>query len=322
VARTAEAAVELAKFACTTADTLSAAWEVAAGAVQDAVAKVPWGTVAGIVVGVAVGLACAAATGGLAAVGCAVVAGAVGGALGYAQATAGTGNFSLKGMGVSAGIGMGTGALSGGVGAVIGSAVGSSVGSAIGSTAAGVLSGAAGGVAAGGVGYVAGSVLTGQDMTWQGAGEAMILGGAMGGLGGGLTARYGTTTTPKPTAALTAKPVASPSGAAGDYLYRGVASDHPGYSDALEGRAIPWGGHSDPALHNDGNTRSEFTSWTTDRSVAVDFATNGGSDPNGVVLRIPNADGPGLIRVPSPNSYHESEVLIQGPVSGADVTSP
>jgi hypothetical protein len=101
------------------------------------------------------------------------------------------------------------------------------------------------------------------------------------------------------------------------YLYRGVHEGHPGTANALEGRADPWGGHSDPALHNGGVNQSEFTSWTRDPGIAFDCATE--CNGPGVVLRIPDADGPGFTRVPSRDIYGESEVLIRRPVAGADV---
>ncbi len=94
-------------------------------------------------------------------------------------------------------------------------------------------------------------------------------------------------------------------------VYRGVARGHPGFENARRGIATPRGGHRNPYLHNKGDTMSEFTSWTTDRSVAERFA---GKD--GVVLEM-TVDKSKLIS--SPNRYSESEVLIQGPVSGANV---
>ncbi|BAS14857.1 hypothetical protein AHiyo8_31600 [Arthrobacter sp. Hiyo8] len=100
-------------------------------------------------------------------------------------------------------------------------------------------------------------------------------------------------------------------------LYRGLHYGHPAYDDALNGIARPQGGHSNPALHNGGRNDSVFTSWTTDESIARDVASEGNGP--GVVLRIPDADGPGYVRVPSPDIYHESEVLIRGPVFGAEV---
>jgi len=112
---------------------------------------------------------------------------------------------------------------------------------------------------------------------------------------------------------------ASAANTAGDAgsLYRGLAADHPALEDAMNGIARPRGGHADPALHNGGNTVSEFTSWTTDESIARGIAAE--ANGPGTVLRIPNADGPGYVRVPSPDIYGESEVLIRGPVTGARV---
>ncbi len=51
--------------------------------------------------------------------------------------------------------------------------------------------------------------------------------------------------------------------------------------------------------------------------VAVPESEEGNSP--GVVLRIKNENGPRWMRVPSPNVYDESEVLIMGVVFGADV---
>lgn len=99
-------------------------------------------------------------------------------------------------------------------------------------------------------------------------------------------------------------------------MYRGVSANHPGLSDAQQGRAIPRGGHSDPVRHNEGGTQSEFTSWMTDPKVAEGFANTQG--PGGVVLK-QSVDRKSLIR--SPDVYYERELLRQGPVSGATVTS-
>ncbi len=100
-------------------------------------------------------------------------------------------------------------------------------------------------------------------------------------------------------------------------VYRGVASDHPGLPAALEGKAFPRGGHSDPGFHNAGNTNSEFTSWTTSQSVADEFATSGG--PGGVTLR---QQVPRSKLIASPDAHGESEFLRLGPAEGADVLSP
>ncbi len=102
-----------------------------------------------------------------------------------------------------------------------------------------------------------------------------------------------------------------------DYLYRGVPYGHPGYDAARQGTATPWGGHNDPALHNGGNTRSNFTSWTTDPEIAREISREGNGP--GVVLRVRQADVGGQM-VSSPDIYGESEVLLKGQVKGASVS--
>ncbi len=96
-------------------------------------------------------------------------------------------------------------------------------------------------------------------------------------------------------------------------LYRGVASDHPGYQNALQGKAAPRGGPATVEEHNLGDTRSEFTSWTTDPEVA-----KGMSYPGGVVMRVPQSSVAGRL-LQSPDLFDESEVLIRGPVTGAEL---
>jgi hypothetical protein len=102
-----------------------------------------------------------------------------------------------------------------------------------------------------------------------------------------------------------------------DYLYRGVPYGHPGYDEATRGIATPWGGHESPALHNGGNTRSGFTSWTTDPEIARGVSREGNGP--GVVLRVPKASVAGQA-VSSPDIYAESEILLKGKVTGAAVT--
>lgn len=55
-------------------------------------------------------------------------------------------------------------------------------------------------------------------------------------------------------------------------MYRGVNSTSPAYENATEGTAVPRGGTASPAEHNQGNTNSEFTSWTTNPEVAKNYA--------------------------------------------------
>jgi hypothetical protein len=66
-------------------------------------------------------------------------------------------------------------------------------------------------------------------------------------------------------------------------LFRGVHAAHPVFQQATEGCAIPWGGHDDAELHNAGNNKSDFTSWTTQPFVAYSFA-NKKKKKNGVIL--------------------------------------
>ncbi len=96
-------------------------------------------------------------------------------------------------------------------------------------------------------------------------------------------------------------------------LYRGVASDNPGYNDALNGIARPRGGPATAAEHNLGDTRSGFTSWTTDPDVA-----KGMSYPGGVVMRIAQSSVASRL-VQSPDLFDESEILIRGLVTGAEL---
>jgi RHS repeat-associated protein len=102
-------------------------------------------------------------------------------------------------------------------------------------------------------------------------------------------------------------------------LFRGVSSSHPGYENALNGVANPWGGDAGIVDHALGNTRSAFTSWTSDYEVAQKYATLG-SD-SGVILTKTFQPGSGI---PLPgnmeNFLMDSEYLIRGPVSGASVT--
>lgn len=109
-------------------------------------------------------------------------------------------------------------------------------------------------------------------------------------------------------------------------LYRGVNESHVGYEDATNGNATPQGGNATPAEHNEGNTKSQYTSWTTDPDVAVNYAIrpNGG----GAVLKMTVAQDATVVS-PSAKDVllkqsgvikNESEVLLKGPVTGAKST--
>ena len=101
----------------------------------------------------------------------------------------------------------------------------------------------------------------------------------------------------------------------GAILYRGVHDEHLGFAEALQGIVRPQGGHTDPILHNAHDTKSEYTSWTTNRAIAVE----GAADQNGVVLEkwLPKSEW-----VRTPDIQAEDEILIRGLITGAKVTKP
>ncbi|MEU7584400.1 DUF6531 domain-containing protein [Streptomyces sp. NPDC041068] len=115
-------------------------------------------------------------------------------------------------------------------------------------------------------------------------------------------------------------------GSCGDgdgFLYRGVPTGHPMYDDALQGRAVPRGGHSDPGRHAGGNTDSEYTSWTHDyEDVALDAAEELG--PGGLVMRIPESEVPASRNIQIHDTdhevYEESEHALEGIVDGAEIS--
>ncbi|HAP74494.1 MAG TPA: hypothetical protein DCR14_00235 [Acidimicrobiaceae bacterium] len=103
---------------------------------------------------------------------------------------------------------------------------------------------------------------------------------------------------------------------AGTPLYRGVATDHHAYDDAVKGIARPGdvNGVSDAALHNAGFTHgTDLTSWSTKLNVAEDFA-----GPGGVVLEtsVEQLQRRGVQILTSPDNFDEAEVLVRGTVCG------
>lgn len=105
------------------------------------------------------------------------------------------------------------------------------------------------------------------------------------------------------------------------FVYRGVSREHPGYGDALQGKAVPRNvnGSTTAEAHNYGNAGdladSPFTSWTRDPAIARRFA---GDD--GVILRLPTGKPPAGSSWKfdwSPDVWFEQAVLVRGPVSGA-----
>ncbi|SIQ39860.1 RHS repeat-associated core domain-containing protein [Chryseobacterium sp. RU33C] len=113
-------------------------------------------------------------------------------------------------------------------------------------------------------------------------------------------------------------------------LYRGISSKAKGsmYFEALQGIAIPngfrqvattWGPHNDMEAHAGGDNLSIWTSWSTSKESARDFATGVAMYKNGI---------PGIIIskqfkvgsvLPNPYNPQEAEWLVPGVVYGAKV---
>ncbi len=95
-------------------------------------------------------------------------------------------------------------------------------------------------------------------------------------------------------------------------LFRGVHALHPDLPNAKVGIAMPIGGHSDPELHNMGDNKSVFTSWTTNIWVANSFACRKGS---GGIILVKQFHITQL--VPSTGNFQQGEWLVSGIVVGA-----
>lgn len=98
-------------------------------------------------------------------------------------------------------------------------------------------------------------------------------------------------------------------------LYRGVYVDHPDYANALKGKAVPRSGNATPKQHNEGESRSNYTSWTIYPSVADKF---GGRKGRGGVVLTKTFKWSEI--TPSPDKFQQGELLIRGVVTGAIVT--
>jgi len=109
-------------------------------------------------------------------------------------------------------------------------------------------------------------------------------------------------------------------------LHRGVNSTSPAYSQAVEGTATPRGGTATPLEHNTITTESNFTSWTTNPAVAENFALRTSGEgvvltadiPNSQLVQSPNLKSVNLVQSPG-TIVSESETLVKGPISGAQV---
>lgn len=109
-------------------------------------------------------------------------------------------------------------------------------------------------------------------------------------------------------------------------LYRGVNSTSPGYENALQGIAKPRGGNATPLEHNTLTTESPYTSWSSNMSVAENFALRTSGEgvvltadiPNSQLVQSPNLKSVNLVQSPG-TIVSESETLVKGPVTGANV---
>ncbi|MFN4001059.1 RHS repeat-associated core domain-containing protein [Microcella sp.] len=265
-----------------TTNLIKSAWNATASFVDRYKAEI-----AGVVVGLAVGIGCTVATAGAGVVACAIAGGAAGAAVTNVIKQSESGKpFDVGSFLFDTTVGGALGAVGGAAGPLLSSAI--------------------------------------RSITTSGAGASAITA-----VRTGISNVLNRTPSFRPAPAPVRPQVAPGGGAvrpgvasstatlqeAGETLYRGVPFGHAGYDDAVHGVARPRGGHADPALHNGGDTNSQFTSWTTSRSIAEEIA-NEGNGP-GVLLELdPVAIDPRRL-LASPDIYDEAEVLIRGLVDGA-----
>ncbi|WP_277743984.1 RHS repeat domain-containing protein [Leptospira stimsonii] len=111
------------------------------------------------------------------------------------------------------------------------------------------------------------------------------------------------------------------------YLYRGVHAKHPALNAAKKGNIVPGNsqGSITTEMHNGGgySAKSPYTSWTDDINVAKEHALKSGK--GGVILRVEKGapeKGATWKWESSPDKFSESERLLKGTRSGADVLRP
>ncbi|MEV8595029.1 RHS repeat-associated core domain-containing protein [Streptomyces sp. NPDC052012] len=109
-----------------------------------------------------------------------------------------------------------------------------------------------------------------------------------------------------------------------NYLYRGVSVESPAFDNATRGIAIPRGGSASMRAHHDGNTDSPYTSWTTSKQTALQYArgaAEGRSDLPGVILqaKLPLGQPVYPSFMISDELWEGNENLVEGIVQGAKV---
>ncbi|MEU9654245.1 FG-GAP-like repeat-containing protein [Streptomyces sp. NPDC048110] len=109
-----------------------------------------------------------------------------------------------------------------------------------------------------------------------------------------------------------------------NYLYRGVSVESPAFDNATRGIAIPRGGSASMKTHHDGNTDSIYTSWTTSKQTALQYArgaAEGRSDLPGAILQVKLPLGQPVYPsfMISDDLWEGNENLVEGMVQGAKV---
>ncbi|GGS95685.1 hypothetical protein GCM10010270_79580 [Streptomyces violaceus] len=109
-----------------------------------------------------------------------------------------------------------------------------------------------------------------------------------------------------------------------NYLYRGVSVESPAFDNATRGIAIPRGGTASMLTHHDGNTNSIYTSWTTSKQTALQYArgaAEGRRDLPGAILQVKLPLGQPVYPsfMISDDLWEGNENLVEGIVQGAKV---
>ncbi|MCW3037468.1 MAG: hypothetical protein JWM17_2780, partial [Actinobacteria bacterium] len=221
----------------------------------------------------------------------------------------------LIGVAISSGAGIATGtfdprlaAFNGVVGGITGG-----VGSAL--SGAGVATQVAVGAGLGGGGNIAQQEVFTGHVDW---GQAALSAG-VGGLGAGVGAKLAGAREVNTGGAPRPAPTGVPEPSTATPIWRGVAQGHHAYDAAAQGIALPGSefGHINVVAHNLGATSdTALTSWSTDTSIAQQFAGK-----NGVILHttVEDLQARGVNVLSSPDRFHESEILVQGRVEGLTV---
>ena len=129
-----------------------------------------------------------------------------------------------------------------------------------------------------------------------------------------------------------ARPIARPRVTTAPFwLHRGMPITHTRAKEAAQGiikSLNPKDGHNDPAKHQDGDTRSVFSSTTTCWDVAVNYTTDMYTgEKDGYILSVLSTNVLGMSKLAKIDDkvrrgdiFNEAEYLIEGTVTGCVVT--